>query len=373
MQHTDIPIRSDISTLATARNPVSVSLYVPTSPQPLQSEAARIELRDLLDIAVEQLTTAGAAEADIVKVTQLVEDLLDDHTFWSLLARSLAVFVTPESIRTFRLPNSVLPVVDVSDRFAITPLLTAATFSRAAYILALSQNAVRLIEVTADTEAHSVAVPNLPHDMQSAIAHHAGGTKVPFLHIQGDVDQKVRLRQYCRAVDRVLRPVLTGSDIPLIIAAAEPLASIYRSVCGYAHLSPTVIPGNAEEVSDATLADKARAILDADHAVAIRELGLDLQSRAAHGRAVTDLSDVARAATYGAIDTLVVDIEQELPGFLDETSGAIVLDPEGDAANYGILEEIVRRALASGSRIVAVRAADVPGGGPVAATVRFAV
>lgn len=373
MLHTDIPIRSDIATLAAARNPVSVSLYVPTSPVPLQSDAARIELRDLLDVAVDQLTAAGVNEDDIVQITQMVEDLLDDQTFWSLLARSLAVFVTPTSIKTFRLPNTVLPTVEVSDRFAITPLLTAATFSRAAYILALSQNAVRLIEVTADTEAHSVSVPNLPKDMNSAIAHHAGGTKVPFLHIQGDVDQKVRLRQYCRAVDRVLRPVLTGSDIPLIIAAAEPLASIYRSVCGYAHLVTTVIPGNAEEVSDAVLAEKARAILEVAHAGEITELGLELQSRAAHGRAVTDLTDVARAATYGAIDTLIVDIDQELPGFLDETSGAIVLDPSGDSTNYGVLDEIVRRALASGSRVVTVRAADVPGGGPVAATVRFAV
>jgi hypothetical protein len=42
--------------------------------------------------------------------------------------------------------------------------------------------------------------------------------------------QKVLLRQFTRQVDKALRPVLTRTCVPLVLAAAEPLASIYRSV-----------------------------------------------------------------------------------------------------------------------------------------------
>jgi len=38
---------------------------------------------------------------------------------------------------------------------------------------------------------------------------------------------------------------------------------------------------------------------------------------------VTDLTDIARAATFGAVDTLMADIDQRLPGFVDEDSGAV--------------------------------------------------
>jgi hypothetical protein len=47
----------------------------------------------------------------------------------------------------------------------------------------------------------------------------------------------VLLRQFARQVDKALRPVVTGSRIPLVLAAAEPLASTYRSVNSYSHLA----------------------------------------------------------------------------------------------------------------------------------------
>jgi len=52
------------------------------------------------------------------------------------------------------------------------------------------------------------------------------------------------LRQFARSVDHALRPLLAGAGIPLVLAAAEPLASIYRSVNTYAHLAGETIDGS---------------------------------------------------------------------------------------------------------------------------------
>jgi hypothetical protein len=51
-------------------------------------------------------------------------------------------------------------------------------------------------------------------------------------------------------------------DVPLILAAAEPLASISRSVSSYLRLAPAGIDGNPETTPDVELAAKARAVLD---------------------------------------------------------------------------------------------------------------
>ena len=49
------------------------------------------------------------------------------------------------------------------------------------------------------------------------------------------------MRQYARQVDAALRPALGASGVPLILAAAEPLESIYRSVNSYPYLAPPAI------------------------------------------------------------------------------------------------------------------------------------
>ena len=97
----------------------------------------------------------------------------------------------------------------------------------------------------------------------------------------------------------------------------------------------------------------------ADELSAIRGV-FDL--RFSHGRASIDVVTVARAATYGAVDTLLVDIDEKLPGQVDEDSGAVTFG-EDDAVSYGVVDEIARRVLLSGGRVIAVRARN-PRRGP---------
>ncbi len=373
MLYIDIPTRADIEKLATAREAISVSLYLQTSPVPKESESARIELKNLASRAVDQLRDAGASKTDIEAVHEHITDLLEDSGFWKYLSHSLAIFVTPESVQTFRLPNILVSAVEVSDRFYIKPLLRAVTFPQAAYILAIAANSVRLIEMSADSSPHTVDIPGLPANAAEAVGLDSISGRSPDGRIQGSEGQKVRLRQYARAVNQALRPVLTGVNLPLIIAGAEPLVGIYRSVNTYPNLVEAIIRGNPEESTDAGLADAARVILDDLYAAELEGLKDLMASRAAHGNAVTDLSDVARAATFGAVETLFVDIDRNIPGLIDEESGMVVLDESDDARNYGVVDEILRRALLSQASIFAVREPDMPGGGAVAASVRFSV
>ena len=371
-QHVDIPTMSEVTALLEERSPASVSIYLPTSPLPQDADADRIAFKNLATEAASQLVARGDHRA-VVAVREHAHDLLDDDAFWGRLAASLAVFITPEGLRTFRLPNRLNEMVEVSDRMHLKPLLRSVTFPQSAVVLALAQGGARLIEVARDVPPSEIPVAEMPADVASSVGKASISDRSATGRIQGSEGQKVRMRQYARLVDRAVRSVVSGLGQPLILAGAEPLSSIYRSVNRYPRLVEEGIPGNPEAATDLELADAARAILDRLYADELRELRDLFEARVSQGRGASDLTDVARAATFGAVDTLLADIDVVVPGFIDEESGAVTLADHDDAVNYGVVDEIARRVLLHGGRVLALRAEDIPGGSSTAAILRYPV
>jgi hypothetical protein len=368
---TDIPTRAQVERLLAAREPSSVSIYLPTTPAS-RGDAERIELKNLAGEASRQLRESGAAGADVAAVEDELADLLDDDDFWRYQARSLALFVTPTTGTTFRLANNLVSLVEVSDRFHLKPLLRAVTFPHTAFVLALSQNGVRLLEIAPELEPAEIQVADLPRDVASAVGKSSIRDRAPTGRIQGSEGQKTRMRQYARHVDQALRPLLNGLDLPLILASAEPIDSIYRSVNTYPHLLETSLAGNPDASSDAELTERARRLLDDLYATELRTLQETFALRVSQRRASGDVADVARAATLGLVETVLVDIDAIVPGSVDEETGAITLDDTDDAVNYGVVDEIARRVWLNGGQVLAVRRDDIPGNGAVAAILRYA-
>lgn len=373
MEYKDIPTKADIEGIAALREPGCVSIYLPTGTTPPEADRARIELKNHLSQAVRALEALGVAKPRIAAVQAEGELILDDRDFWRYQSRSLAVFLDGEVAQTFRLPNRLNSVCEVADRFYVKPLLRAVTFPQSALILALAQNSVRLIRIAAEAPATLVDVDGMPQDVAAAAGLTSISGRSPDGRIQGSEGQKVRMLEYVQAIDRALHPLLANSTEPLILAAAEPLTGIFRGASSYPHLVDETIGGNPEEKTEEELSTAARGVLDALYARKTEALKDDFEARIAAGTALVDLSDIARAATFGAVEALVFDIDRRVPGTVDDESGAISLAPDDAPGHYGVVDEIIRRSLASKAKVYAVRAEDVPGGGALAAAVRFPV
>jgi hypothetical protein len=373
MPDIDVPTRDEILRLASIREPACVSIYVHAAAGPDASDTARIEVHTRLRSASELLEAAGTDVGTIESIRAAVESLLVERDFWRRETTTLAIFANGTSLSSFRLANRLLGLTEVSDRFAITPLLRATTFSRSAFVLALSQNAVRLIDVSPTLPASEIVVPDLPHDLKSTLALDLTNDRQTLAHLRTSEDPKIRMLEFAQAVDRALHPVVADSDRPMILAAAEPLASIYRSVSSYSRLADSLIAGNPEEKSAGDLAASATPILDAAHAAELVAQTARFHESTSRGLSDDTLSGVSLAATSKAIDTLFVDIDHRIPGRVDEVTGVITRNEVENETHYDVIDEIVRRALSSDARIFAVRGTDVPGNGPVAAILRFPV
>jgi len=371
--HIDLPSRTEIEKLAAYRGTPAVTLYVRTTPLTQDAKADRIELRNLLKTAMAQLDAANADKRGVRSIEGAVEAIIDDDEFWAVQANSLAIFATDGRIQSFRLPNKLANTVEVSDRFHLKPLLRAVTFPHHAYVLAISVGSVRLLEVSADLPPHAVKVPGLPRNLTDALGRRSHVAKDGPGRSGDGASEHATLTRYARTVDQALRGVLKGESAPLLVAAAEPMASIFRHASSYPHVAAQVIAGSADDTAEHVLAGDARKVLDEINAQEMARIADLFAARANDGRATTDIAQAARAATFGAVDTLVVDMDTTVSGFVDETTGAVTFDAAPDAVNYGVVDEIARRVLQTGGRVLSARRADVPREADLAAVLRYAM
>jgi hypothetical protein len=295
----------------------------------------------------------------------------EDDAFWRLQAHSLAVLATPDTVRTFRLATVITDTVEVSDRFHLKPLLRAIAFPQHAFVLALSENAARLVEVFADLPPSPVRIADLPKSAADAVGRASVNNLTQGTRIANAQGQTVLLRQYARQVDAHLRPVLAGRETPLILAATEPLGPIFRVVNTYPALAGEGISTSPDRLSDHELASATRAILDRLYAKEVETAKGLFQTRLGQRRATTDIGEAARAATNGAVELLLVDIDHVIHGTVDEIDGSVTLASAASAASYDVIDEIVGRAILTGAKFLGVRRADIPKGAPLAAILRY--
>lgn len=373
MLYVDIPTQREIGRLVAERGPALVSIYLQTTPETQHIEQARIRLKQLTADAVTQLEEVDVPKRTIWPIEEYLHDLLDDDDFWRVQANSLALFVTPEGLRSYRLPNKLSETVQVADRFHIKPLLRAVSMPQHAFVLALAENEVRVVELLGDQPAQEIRVPDLPKDAASVAGTANVNSRSYSGRLGGGEGQKHHLRQYCRSIDAALRGLLGGRDEPLILAATEPLLSIYRSVNSYPNLADDAITTSPVRVSAHDLGADARKVVDGINDAAVKAFSDLYAAREEEGRATTQVARAARAATFGAIDTLLVDMDSVVPGLVDDTTGEITFDSTPNAVNYGVIDEIAGRVIAHGGKVIAVRRADIPQEAELAAVLRYAI
>lgn len=362
----ELPTKSDLEYLLRVTGPECVSWYLPTTPTTDDIEAERIAWKNQSSEAIAELTARGVDKRRVWQFEELIADVDSDANFWHHQARTLAVFTDGDHLHTFRLPNHIEAITKVADRFFVKPLLRSVTFPSSGLILALSAGSVRVLEVGADFGPVELRIPDMPTDAAAYVGTASLGDRAPAGRIQGDEGRKVRLAQYARAVDRALRAELHGQNVPVVLAATDPMGPIFRSVSTLSQLADEGITSSPENMSDLDLAAAARGVIDRVHDAELARVRATYDDRVNSGRAVSDLSDIARFATTGQIDTLLVDIDGIVPGTISDT-GELTLSDDG----YGVVDEMARRTLAHGGRVLAVRTADLPAGDAAAALLRW--
>ncbi|WP_434051643.1 MAG: hypothetical protein RDA78_20475 [Roseibium sp.] len=373
MHYVDIPTYSDIKKLARKRNPVSVSFTLRTTPVTQDAQQDRTKFSNLAHEAVQEVSDGRLTKSEISDLEANLADIVEDDDFWGRQYESLVVFATPESVRTYRLPNHLNDTIEISDRFHLTPLLRAVAFPHNAVALVLGQNDVRVIEINGDRPAGEIKVSGMPDDAASVAGKSSILGRAPKGRLQGSEGQKVHLLAYSRRVDAALRPLLAGRDIPLVLVAHKPMRSIFLSVCSYDNVLHGQPEGASEESSDADIASASRQLIDAHYEDQLKSVRETYAARVNDRRASDSVSEAGRLGTFGAVDTLLVNMETAVPGTIDAVTGEVAFSDSAGPDTYDVLSEIASRVIQTGGDVLSVRQNDLPGSTPLAALLRYPI
>jgi hypothetical protein len=241
--------------------------------------------------------------------------LLEDVKLWQDPA-GLALFLSRDEARHLRLPRSVEETLAVGLRFHVLPVIAAATEEEPFLVLALSPKRVRLFAADGD-RAEEIDLPGVPTrltdvvgsdwEQESVQMHTAGpGAAGAIAHGHGGQGEiaKQETARFCRRVDDALGSLLNKSRRPLVLAAAEPLTSIYRQVSRIPALTRDGISGNPDLLSGEELRQRGARLLAPLRA---RQLEAELERcrrLLGTGLATSDLSEIVTAASDGRVDTL---------------------------------------------------------------------
>ncbi len=321
----DILTRTELEQLMRKEQQWCVSIYMPTHRTGREAQQDPIRLKNLLGEAETRLLDQGVGRRVVQKMLAPASKLLQDSHFWQHQSDGLAIFITSNRVRRYRLPLNFEEFVAVMDQFHVKPLLPLFTGDGQFYILALSQNEVRLLNGTRDNISEvdigqlggSLAEAIQPGDHQASLQLHTTGSaggktgdgSVTF-HGQGgdDANAKNDLLRYFRLVADGLTEFLQGDRTPLVLAGVEYLLPIYKEANTYPHLIDTVIKGNPDLLSAEELHKSAWEILGPLFHAAQEEAISHYQQLAgqASERAVDTLEKVVPAAYHGKIETLFV-------------------------------------------------------------------
>ena len=192
-------------------------------------------------------------------------------------------------------------------------------------------------------------------------------------HGHGADDARGDIRRYFLKVDAGLQAMLAGERAPMVLAAVDYLIPIYREASGYPHVLEDGVTGNPEELSPRELHERAWRIVAPLFERERREA--EARFSQLHGQgsdlASTDVAEVVRAAYAGRVEAIFVAVDEHHWGRFDPSSLAVEQHDEERVGDDDLLDLAAVRTYLNGGAVYAVDPAQVPGGGAVAAIMRY--
>lgn len=361
----------------------SISIFLPTHRAGRETQQDPIRLKNLLRDAEKQLLDGGMRPREANSLLQSAQALLDDVNFWNHQHDGLAVFMAADDFHYYPLPFSVEELLVIAQSYYVKPVLPLFTNNGHYYILAISQNEVRLFDGTRYGVSQIALPDGIPANMEEALRlddpqktlqmHPGGGGGMFHGQGPGDEQQKVWIEQYLNLVDASLKEIFREQNAPLVLAGVDYLLPMYRKVSGYQNVMEEGITGNPEHLRPEELQEQAWRIVETYFQQETKKTVEQYQQLAGTDKATDNVEEIVAAAFNGRVDKLIVSVEHQIWGAFNPKDGKVTRSSNGQSKkhNLALLDFTAMNTLQNGGTVCALPQDDMPTDSPIAAVFRY--
>lgn len=367
---------------------VHVSLYIPFHKFGTEVQQNPIRLRNLLRNAEERLVTIGLRGPEAVKFLDPIRRLLDDELFWRQMSDGLAIFLSPDFFRYYRLPVPFKELLTVRDRFHVKPILHILSGDGRFYVLALSQKGFRVLQCSryglreidlSDSVPRSFAefirYDELDRQHQYHLHSAAPGLGKESMVSHGkEVGEQTKedlLRYFQRINEGLHGEILKEETAPLILAGVDYVTAIYKQANTYRHVLDSVLTGSPDDVDSSQLHRRAWVVVQPYFDQSrLKALGR-YRELAGTGLTSNDLAVIVPAAYYGKVELLFVPVDREQWGTFDPDSGAVELHQVAGPGDEDLLDSAVANTVAHRGTLYTMKSEEMPDRSPLVAVLRY--
>src|SRR3989344_7374534 len=124
--------------------PKAITIYMPTNRVWTETHKDKTRFKKFLEEADKELISFGIRSTDAKVLTKQAKKLLRREDFWKGMRDGLAVFISENFFKYYKLDKRFEPITVVQDYFYLTPLATLIERYTDYYVLTISQNNVEL-------------------------------------------------------------------------------------------------------------------------------------------------------------------------------------------------------------------------------------
>ena len=352
-----------------------VTIHLPTSPMKHEADQGRIRFKTAVKRVEESLESLDAAsDEDKAKLLKPLQTLEANEEFWQAQTLGMSVFRNPDVYRIYKLPLGVREFSGVADSFHVKPLIRLLQDSERFRVLCVGAHEVALWEGNRQ-EIHPLELhADVPRTMAEALGgpDHVGKTKTTRFEPEDSDSKDRQLRRYFRRIDEaVMDRHPTPRHVPMILAALGEYQSHFREASHNPQLSEHGVKRDPfKDMTADTLRDLAWEALAPEREARLAELKDRYGSAAAHERGTDRLDDIARFATFGTIESLMIEEGHQVGGHIDAGTGEITYRAIKDPLTDDAIDDVAERVLRSSGEVLVLPRGQMPTDQKVAAILR---
>ena len=360
-----------------------ISIYMQTSRSFPENAQDPLRFKNLVSKA-ERDGIRSVGKRTIAPLIERLRELQEDREFWTHSLDGVAVFVSPDYFRVFRLQQKVYEQAHISDVFFIKPLIRIYQMAERFQLLVLTKTEVRLYEGNRYRMNEIELAPEVPKTMIEAlgaeitpphmtVASFGGvghGAAMRHGHSSRKDEEEIDNERFFRAVDHAITEHHSKpSGLPLILAALPQHKSLFRSLSQNPHLMKESINGDPRLLDEETLRELAWEIMEPYWQQKIDDLRARFEEEQSKSLGSDNPFYITEAALSGNVSVLMLDQERIYPGGIDKTDGDISFSM-AVGNEHDVFEDLAITVLGKGGEVLVLPPDKMPTASGVAAIYR---